>query len=180
MIDRDDDEALAGEALAEMHQQIAVTRVAVGDDYKGKGTVLRRGSIADRPAAQRDLDLRIADDGVVFPVGMCGDGAGWIPDFQREGAIVARRRRAFGGAEHVGAAAVGDLQRPHADVVAPVSGELGRERRDDVDVVLRRRADRQQDQGDGSERYPTDHLTSLTLADPVPASCVIPDAPAGP
>ena len=116
------DEALAREVLADVAHQEAIARVAVRDDHERKR---RRRPV--EPARRRARPCR---DSVAVTAGSrvitrYSPPGFWparqrrrIPDLERQRAVVARRRAAFLGVEDVGPVLVGDLDRPHADVVA--------------------------------------------------------------
>jgi len=145
------------------------------------------GGVAHGPAVERHAQRRIARDGAVLAAGLLPRRQGRrIPDFQRQGPVVARDRTALFRVEDVGPVPVGGLDGANADVVRTVAGQFRRRRRHGIDAVLlraeRRRCQHRQDEERGSRSLGVDlrHLghLRLTIICTLATSCIYPPAAA--
>ena len=165
VIDGSDDEAFAGEVLAEMAHQVTIAGIPVRDDYQRERTGrCRRRGVADRLAVQRHRDRGVARDRTVVAARfLARRERGGIPHLERQRTVVSRGRGAFFRVQDVRPVLVGHLQRAYADRERPVAGELRRGRRDDVDAIrLRERSGLDRDGGqkndEGAAKHPISPL----------------------
>ena len=119
-----------------MAEQVAIARMAMGNNDQRVGFSLRRLGISQRAALQSGRNLRVSGDGGVLrarhlPRRQCC----WIPDFHRQFASVQRSGFPLAGTQYVRPIRQADLQRSDTNAVCAVSSQLWRIRTNNVDSV---------------------------------------------